>query len=300
MSNSEGPEYIAGNKCLVTFISQDSPRGAKETERKRSEKTKQKIEDPSFLQALGTDEVDLDVYVFAQYVSKANLAGIVQPVFKFLRNHKHDEIDAYIAQLKDEGNQYGSFVFVITSYLPRYSLSTKLEFELYDRDMTLDYFIDKMKSFESMARKPKIFLVQADNRALLVEETFPKGPGREDDKKPKIPTDADRLIIFSTIPQRLSTRPKDSTTDAGGVVSVPPSDENSHASFLMQAFVKVLEEKPDQDLLLLTPSILCCVKEMIEKFKATHSNYKDRNIEWPLVISTLRKGVFLTKLVQQQ
>jgi len=280
----------------VTFISLESPRGDRHGG--RNEKTKQEIKDES--SSLFHENVDLDVFVIEKYIreiSEAGSKGVMQPVFELLRNYTHAELDRYIQRLEEEGHTYGSFVFVITSYLPKYSTSSNLAFELHDGDMTLDDFINKMKSFESMALKPKIFLVKADNRALLVEETHSKAGGEAPKTiVKKIPTDADRLIIFSTIPQRLSTLPVDPNT----VVPITQSDENTNASFLMQAFVTVLKGNPDQDLFLLTPSILRRVEEKIEEFKATHSDYKNRNIEWPLVISTLTKKVFLKKLLQQQ
>jgi len=300
MDNSE-LDYKPAGKCLVAFISQESLRGARRGH--MSEKAKREIREKSSL--LFREEVDLDVFVFEEYfrkLSKAGPAREMQPDFKLLRNHKYEEMNTFIKGLETEGYKYGSFVFVITSYLPKYSTSSSLAFELYDEDMTLDYFIDTMKSFPSMAAKPKIFLVQADNRALLVPEIFTKAGGFDEGPEPigvKVPTDADRLVIFSTIPQRLSTLPGDATTDAGDVVSSPRSDPNA-SSFLMQALIEVLKMKSDTDLLCLTPSILGHMEKLIEDFKKTHTSYNNRKIELPLVMSTLTKRVILKKLAQQQ
>jgi len=295
----DSSEYLVQKPCLVTFISLVFPRGYRgDRHIDRHRKTLQEIKDKS--SSLFQERVDIDIFFIEKYIreiSESGSKGVIQPVFELLRNYTHADVDAYIQGLETEGHKYGSFVFVITSYLPKYSLPTDLAFELYDVDMSLDYFINKMKSFESMALKPKIFLVQADNLDMPICEMH-SGAGGAAPKTivKKFPTDADCLIIFSTIHQRISTLPLDIFT----IYPIPQSDQNTNASLVMQALIEILKLNPDKDLLLLTSSILGRVEEMIKEFKATHSSYQNIRFELPLFHTSLTKKVFLNKLVQQQ
>ena len=293
----ESPEYVARKKCLVTLISLESPIGTWD-----DKKTKRQVNDNFF--SLEGEEIDVDLFNFQKYVQGITRSTHewMKPEFELLRNPTLRRIDEFVNDLRSKANNYGSFMFLINSYLDKSPDTQGLAFQLHDGKLTIDEFINKMKLFSSMALKPKIFLVQADDRALLGPETFAKA-GQTPEPKiilKKIPTDADRLVIVSTIPQGFSGPMQNTRTDSGSVVTRPEGDENTRASFLMQAFIEVLTEKPDKDLLPLTPSILGRIEQKIEAFKATYPDYRNREIELPLVMSTLTKKVFLSKLVQQQ
>jgi len=295
----ESSEYVARKRCLITLISLESPIGTK-----KDKKIKQEVND-NFFQTLEREDIDIDLFYFKTYVQSITIPGPsewMKPEFELLRNPTIEKIDTFVNDLQSKANNYGSFMFFINSYLDNSPRAQGLAFQLHDGPMTLDDFINKMKAFPSMALKPKIFLVQADDRALLEPKPIIKGApmGKEPTIMKKIPTDADRLVIVSTIPQGLSLPKQNTRTERGSVVTSPDGDERTKASFLMQAFIEVLKEKPNKDLLRLTPSILCRVEQKIEAFKATDPEYQKREIPLPLVMSTLTKKVFLNKLVQQQ
>ncbi|KAH3852170.1 hypothetical protein DPMN_094669 [Dreissena polymorpha] len=89
--------------------------------------------------------------------------------------------------------------------------------------------IDMVKINASLALKPKIFIFQADDASLLPTKMVSKGPtAYVDFKRMRIPTDADQLMIISTLPQDLANlqRIKEDlpTSSEAGVVMQPSSE----------------------------------------------------------------------------
>lgn len=147
-----------------------------------------------------------------------------------------------------------------------------------DNFIRLEEIFDTVKNKPCLVMKPKIFIVQADDENL---RTRRKGP-QVGLKTVKIPSDSDRLLIFSTIPYIL----KDTVT--GGKVVLPRDKEDR--SFLVDAFINVFKEPGNrrQDFLTLTTSINKRVGSHNAKAKSTGSA-----LPLPLVSSTLTKLLYL-------
>lgn len=132
----------------------------------------------------------------------------------------------------------------------------------------LEKIVNVVKDIRVTQGKPKIFLIQSDDMDLMKPKQYPKGPPEK--VFVKIPTDVDRLIIQSSIPQKIIT----------GVVR--------KESFLIQAFVDVITNniKSDrkEDLLSLTIKINEKVSALIESIPSP-----PQPLPVPLVTSTLTK-----------
>lgn len=165
-----------------------------------------------------------------------------------------------------------------------------------DEQFSLNEILDMAKKEKSLAGKPKVFLVQADDLEIWRE----KDPGEavkgyQKLVESKLPQDADRLVIMSTIPQAMALHPT-----AGGTMS-----------FLVKAFIDSMLTKNEQDLLSKTVEINAQVYRSIrsalekdagdEKEKMVRSdarklsedfkteNLKTSPLKVPLVVSTLTK-----------
>jgi hypothetical protein len=137
----------------------------------------------------------------------------------------------------------------------------------------LEKIVDVVKNLRVTRGKPKIFLIQADDLTLTKLKEYEKGPEKVEFKLVKIPTDVDRLIIQSTIPQKIVT------------------GEGRKESFLIQAFVEAIRNNSDsqnkQDFLSLTTTINGQVSELIQKTRPLPVRAADMPV--PLVTSTLTK-----------
>nr|APY24035.1 caspase 3 [Corbicula fluminea] len=133
-----------------------------------------------------------------------------------------------------------------------------------------DKIVDKVKESNKTHGKPKVFVLQSDDLELLHEICYLKAaPMEEEIVKQKIPTDADRLVIQSTIPQKL----------AGGEVS-----------FLIRAFVEAIQDNPEElDMLNLTTEINQKVKCMTEPMKEERKSKNMKELQVPITTSTLTK-----------
>lgn len=165
-----------------------------------------------------------------------------------------------------------------------------------DKTLSLNEILDKAKNEKSMAGKPKVFLVQADD--LEMWKPLYTGEAEKGNRKlvkTKLPQDADRLVIMSTIPQAMAVHPT-----VGGTMS-----------FLVKAFIDKMSIENEQDLLSKTVEINAQVYESIqsalekdakaEKGKAVQPGTKKLSemfkteelvaspLKVPLVISTFTK-----------
>ncbi|XP_052817463.1 uncharacterized protein LOC128243625 [Mya arenaria] len=275
--------YVLRKPCLVMFFSRTVPNDMEHDKAKRYEKKTVTIEDGS--STLANEEVDVDIGTIHDFLSGISRQTKMKPVFKLIRNPTLNNIDDKLGKLKDKGHEYGSFIFVICSYL-----GNEDEIEIYDGSVSMDNFFDKIKSFESMAAKPKLFLIQVDDKKLFPTNSIPKGTTAfaTNVVTKKIPTDADRIVIFSTIPQVLANDqlPAKQHTESGQNVSQPSEEPKS--SLLIQAFIDVLTKNANMDLLSNTPFINGKVDELIKELELDKVD-----IPVPLVTSTLTKQWFL-------
>ncbi|XP_052817462.1 uncharacterized protein LOC128243624 [Mya arenaria] len=270
--------YVLRKPCLVMFFSRTVPNMQYE-KGKRYEKKTITIEDGS--STLANEEVDVDIGTIHDFLSGISRQTKMKPVFKLIRNPTLENIDDKLGELKDKGHKYGSFIFVICSYLDKGD-----EIEIYNGSVSIDHFFDKIKSFESMAAKPKLFLIQADDKKLIPTASITKGSTTfvTNVVTKKIPTDADKIVIFSTIPQVVVNRqlPAKQHTESGQ--SVSQSSEEPKSSLLIQAFIDVLRTNANMDLLSNTPFINGKVVELFRELDPTKVD-----IPVPLVTSTLTK-----------
>ena len=195
------------------------------------------------------------------------------------------DIKTYIQEIdtKPEYLQYDYFFFVFLTYLSCSNNGSTVykdeRIHLDDGLCPMQEFYDEVKKVQSLAMKPKVFLVQADDINLLEEEMFPKGDD-EQVKLMKIPQDSDRLVLMSDIPQRLA--------------NPDPETEIKHPSFLIQAFGKTLIENSNRppatrlDLLSLTPLINGKVQSKIDELREK-GNKRAKDMTVPFVSSTLTK-----------
>ncbi|XP_052817466.1 uncharacterized protein LOC128243627 [Mya arenaria] len=254
--------YVLRKPCLVMYFSRTVPNMQHE-KGEHYEKKIVTIKDGS--SSLANEKVDVDIGTIHDFLSGISRQTKMKPVFELIRNPTLENIDDKLGELNDRGHEYGSFIFVICSYLDEGD-----EIEIYNGSVSIDHFFDKIKSFKSMAAKPKLFLIQADDKKLFPTDSILKGTTAYATNvvTKKIPTDADRIVIFSTIPQVLASK------------QLP--------SLLIQAFIDVLTSNANMDLLSNTPFINGKVVELIKKLE------RDKvDIPVPLVTSTLTKQWFL-------
>ncbi|XP_060592615.1 uncharacterized protein LOC132747297 [Ruditapes philippinarum] len=177
--------------------------------------------------------------------------------------------------------EYQCFVFVFLTYSkPQHVGEYSEELLHFDHRSMAEglvpqaKLIDEVKNLDVTKGKPKIFLIQADDLSLLKDKvTYLAIPDYETPKVIKIPTDADQLIIKSTIPQRIANK-HDAATP----------------SFLIQAFLEAMKNKKEkEDLFTLTTTINRHVARRITESE----DKRAADMHVPLVTSTLTKLLFL-------
>lgn len=134
----------------------------------------------------------------------------------------------------------------------------------------LERIIDVVKNLQVARGKPKIFIIQSDDMTLTREKMFLKGK-RFEEVPVTIPTDADRLIIQSTIPQAIV------------------NNNDRKESFLIQAFVEAIRDNAvdKEDFLTLTTTI----NQKIKKWRDDRKHFRIDDMPVALVTSTLTKLV---------
>jgi hypothetical protein len=173
-----------------------------------------------------------------------------------------------------ENEHYDCFFFVFLTFAEpdgrlHFSEKKSLEKGL----VHLEKIVDVVKNLHVTRGKPKIFLIQADDLTLTKPKEYEKGPEVVEFELVKIPTDVDRLIIQSTIPQKI-------VTGAG-----------RQESFLIQAFVEAIKNnctsQSKLDFYSLTTTINGKVSAMIQNTWPLPVRAEDMPV--PLVTSTLTR-----------
>ncbi|XP_045214052.1 uncharacterized protein LOC123564484 [Mercenaria mercenaria] len=246
-------------KILVTIVSQ--PFCLRDT--KKEKITKVDEEERS---------VDIDAIRLTQFFKEEKAKFPVNVDLRFDQNCKYDEfVEKYVQVMEKEKakyEKYDCFFFIFLTYVGEESIDDeKLHF--YDKCKPLGEILDEVKKQEVTWGKPKIFLIQADDKTLLGPKTEPKGPTVV--KERKIPQDADRLVIQSTIPQGIANR----------------NNTDQNPSFLVQAFMDAMKSNWSlrHDFLSLTTTINKNVDDMINQSGGERKN----EMLVPLVTSTLTK-----------
>lgn len=237
-------------------------------------------------------------------VDAANLLEHFGNKAHFHRNMTANEIKQTIGEIE---NKYDVLIFVFLTYLSRESelnqqTNNEERVDCWDGPMKLEEIFDLIKNKELFIGKQKIFLVQADDLVLLYPDEVPKGP-RPLPEPIRIPRDSDRLVIFSTLPQQLSSMCSVTNgvqnlelSDKKGRGCRPP-DEPPQPSMLIQAFVETLTEaySKDEDLLTQTARMNGKVDKMIQLLKEAKPEFASSpSLQVPLITSTLRKAVHIT------
>ncbi|XP_045181701.1 uncharacterized protein LOC123540593 isoform X2 [Mercenaria mercenaria] len=250
---------------LVTIVSQPFRLGHADKETKITETDPQD----------GSNK-DIDALHLKKFFEEEKEKFPVAVDCKFRQNIDFDAyIKDYIEIMEDKDKKfdkyekYDCFVFVFLTYID----DEKLHF--HDKCIPLEEILNKVKAQEVTRGKPKIFLVQSDDNTLLGVKTLPKGPVEVIERK--IPQDADRFIIQSTVPQGIANRNTSSGT--------------KNPSFLIQAFTQALsenwerEEHKREDFLSLSTEINGKVDDMIR----SSGDNRAGDMQVPLVTSTLTK-----------
>ncbi|XP_052235206.1 uncharacterized protein LOC127847380 isoform X1 [Dreissena polymorpha] len=293
--------YIIRKPVLVTFLAQDHPIGTT-----NNSKLKSMVVDKN--SKLVNREVDIDMKLLDEFFREQLT---IQPQVDFLVNHKHDEIHEYMKTI--EAEKYDGFFFVFLSYLSLKERNKKgelpcLKVECYDKAVPIEDFMVMVKGRRDMALKPKVFIFQTDDLDLMQPNIIKKASGfgkTIELKTMTIPTDADQLMMMSTLPQRLPTlRPETNvailTASEGGGVFGQPSDETEKVtvrkenSLLIKALVDVLKENRDVDILSCTPLINGEVEKLIDALGLADEYGKDfveNKLVLPVVYSTLTKDL---------
>ena len=281
---------MAGNKKVrVDIFTQNSPIG-------KPEPTKTK-----------TDGTDTDTFILAN-LFKETMNVEVKPH----HNRKKQELQELIEGIRDKCEVY---FFVFLTYLHDEDQTTGgIRIQCYDAAISLEEIFDLVKDKPPFIGKQKIFLVQADDPRILGGATKAGGFDGEETPFPvpipKIPTDCDRLVMFSTLPQQLSSDLHTARqitsgvetinlTDGGKAVTSPSDNSpnpNDKASLLVAAFDEVLraaladEALRKEDLLTQTTRINGSIYLKIKQLN-TLKKFEDKKFQIPLVTSTLRKQV---------
>ena len=183
----------------------------------------------------------------------------------------------FVGNLKEDNTlkEYDSFLFVFLTYLGKDDCGDSgARIHFGDIEVPLTDIQDMLKSIPAMFGKPKLLLVQADHYDLgVTRQIYPLAPREEERYKTvKIPTDADLLIMMSTVSR----------------------EKTSKASLLVQAFgdmaaMNMGRARCDQeDFLTLTVAINARFKELSQQVACA-----GENVPLPVVTSTLRQLLYL-------
>ena len=286
----DSPNYSnRRGKQMVIYFTQSSPIDTREHRKVVADVTNENSE--FFQDTLDIDVIALDRFFRDRFGDKMET--------RHFRNYRLNEANDELAKLNDEGWNYDSFFFILLTYCKKKYPTNEIEIQFQDQFVHVDYVFNQVKTMESLAFKPKIFIIQADDRGILRPDMFAKALPEHIEVR-KVPTDADRLMIMSTIPQELSAlidaefeaRERQQNPDRG--VQPMPSGMVIKNSVLIKALVKVLEDHilRDEHLLRLTPRIVGEVDKLIRPLQESE-RYKSYEIPLPLVTSTLTRKMFL-------
>lgn len=225
--------------------------------------------------------------------------------------------------LKGSAPKLEQFIFVFLTFLSKVSEASdgKAFEEMFDCEqsvITLEEIVEEVKKVVCLKGVPKLFLIQADNKALETPRLRSKAVPFEKLKTPtrKIPSDADRLVVLSTIPQALSSKIslqvvshflKDThLTEHGHPVAKPSENalekkfqKDNNVSMLVEAFCSIVEDYRTDDLFENTPLINGRVSYYIEELKKADEDFKNADLPIPLVISTMTSAFRLDCLKKE-
>ncbi|XP_052820836.1 uncharacterized protein LOC128246601 [Mya arenaria] len=256
-----------------------------------------------------SDEEDVDLNIIRN-LCKTKFGVDIED--EIVRNNNKDEILKKLKAFSEtRAKDFDCFLFFFLGFIGDSQGATDSQtYKSDDGFLPIDEIYNSVKKSSDMAGKPKVFAFQAGDTRLLPSTSMTKAIpyGKEvEPKTKKIPTDADMLIITSTIPQLLAnTNHERFQTYTGfapkATTSVQPSDA-VRGSFLIQAFVdSVLDESNrDADILTLTTVMNGKIEDLIEDVKKDE-RFDDKinqqildKLELPLTTSTLTKLVVFKK-----
>ncbi|XP_052820965.1 uncharacterized protein LOC128246678 [Mya arenaria] len=222
---------------------------------------------------------------------------------KILLNYTQKEVQDTLTDWGKPGGPaewYDYFFFFFLGYAQGGEDPNNLQF--YDDSLSLEKIHDAIKTLKPYAGKPKIFIIQSDNLNLIPTTKVLKGPEDRKVEPRKIPQDADRLIIHSDIPQLFANTSheqyvkqiKIQGAKAGESTKVLPK-----CSFLIQAFICVMENEKyaDVDLLTRTCHINALMDTMVTNicFHYGEDEKVKEKLTLPLTTTTLTRQVKLKK-----
>lgn len=292
---------MAFSRLHVLIFSQSTPIGT--------------LSNPKVLKTYDGTDMDADAYEIHR------LFKDVLPVdadIHLHNNRKRQEIETIISEITIKHGEnptyysrYGAFVFAFLTYRSRNLPGMRFDdyedrIDCYDQPLTMEDIYKMVKEKQPFIGKPKIFIVQADNIRLLYPGEVTKGPEPvlPNAITRRIPSDVDRILLWSTLPQKLAYLDQDNVgftesriqrSQTGNVVTTASADpgERPEGSFLIQAMFEVLSyaynHKPDTHLLTQTAWINRRVKALAEEVKTKYDKFKDSDLPLPVITSTLRK-----------
>ena len=206
---------------------------------------------------------------------------------KVIYNRKKNEI---LEILQENWKGYDAFMFVFLTYLHNQIGQKEASIQCFDEAIGVAEILETVKNNRAFVDKDKILIVQADDLQLLPDKLAIKGPTPMPEPK-LIPTDADILLIFSSLPQKLTAvgwKDEKQEPDKSGSSQ---EDIKQSPSMFIKAFVDVQKAPTtaQEDLLTNTTWMNGKVNKMIECLKKKDVRYKYVDLPLPLVTSTLRK-----------
>lgn len=204
----------------------------------------------------------------------------VRPSNKYINNRNRDEILRHLKQIGTDSvaDKFDVFFFIfLTTLVP--SEKDECVLKANDENFTLQEVYDKL-STPSLVARPKVFLIQADDKELE-SEVGTKGT------KPlpeviKLPADVNRLLLFSRIP----TVPR---PEADVSVSV------EGCSFLVRAFIRVLKSKESRGHSL--QDLTCYINNEFRKEKEA-SEQKDKVLPDLSILMSFTENLYLDRFAE--
>lgn len=208
--------------------------------------------------------------------------------------------------IKDERSQSADSEMLILFFLTFLSecegSSNEGLFDCLDSTIDLEEIIEEVKKLKTYHGKPKLILIQADDVNLTDRrrEMLYKGTEPSLERRPaiKIPTDSDRLVIISRLPQELALHQKLSDVMTGMTLASCSKQSSESRSLFIEAFCNVLtsDRFQNEDFLTQTAVINGQVNKVIQQLKQKDENDKGVDLPLPLVSSTLTMPVHFSKL----
>ena len=246
-------------------------------------------------------------YLVKDPPSQSEDVDVTRMKYGFIQDHIQDNKDAVykknceveefwseLEEMKEDSdlNRYECFFFMFFTFISEESskgcnsaVNQKLHFS--NGLIPVHDILKGIGDIQKFVGKPKVIFIQADDCTLMLPKQGCKGPSPIKFDKKRIPVDADRLIIQSTIPRQTPHASNESGDKAKG-------------SFLVEAFIEVIgenkkrsmdEEDEKIDLLSLTIDINRNVRQKIKCLSKDEPLAK--NLPYPQTTSTLTRFLYL-------